>query len=63
MDWRFIRWAILSVLAIIIGFVVGCISVGWLTMNWATKTAPHDGQDGLAVFIFGLGGGLVFALA
>jgi hypothetical protein len=42
-DWRFIRWAILSILAMIVAFGIGCISVG----HWASKTAEVHHVDEL----------------
>jgi hypothetical protein len=50
------------VITVIAGFIYGCFVTGFVTALWAVKVAPHNGQGGLAVLLFGLMGGVAGAV-
>jgi hypothetical protein len=63
MNWRGTGVIVLSLSAVLIAFIYGCVVAGYMTTVWSNKVAPHDRQNELAAMMGGLVGGVVCAEA
>lgn len=61
MDWCYLGAMVLGILSVPTAFIIGFLATEWVSLILFEQVAPHDGQNGMAAFFFGLGGGALLA--